>query len=118
VRHLETHSIYKDKLRNHKCDECGKKFFRASHVRRHLLLHIADKKNAELKPHACELCGKRFNKNYNRLRHKRLVHEKVTELEREYGCDICGKWFVRACYLIKHMKARHPLKVMEEPKPR
>ena len=75
----------------HKCDVCGKRFRRRSHLSTHKLVHTGEK------PYKCDVCGKRFGQSSNLSTHK-LVHTG----EKPYKCDVCGKGFGHSSPLSSH----------------
>lgn len=86
------------KYRVHKCDQCNKSFSRATHLKRHRLIHEEGKIQ-------CSICDKRFT----RIDHLNLhVASNHTE-SKPFQCDVadCKKGFVRQEHLKKHIEAKH-----------
>ena len=67
-RHLLTHSQNK----KHKCNFCGKDFFKKSELARHILISICNKKENPMFV-TCETCGKEFTTKNNLKQHE-LLH--------------------------------------------
>ncbi|KAJ1922000.1 hypothetical protein H4219_000347 [Mycoemilia scoparia] len=66
-------SRYRNKeLKPFSCDECGKRFGRLEHVRRHKLVHTKER------PFTCTICHKTFARSDNMLQHMR-AHERKTD---------------------------------------
>lgn len=87
-----------EKYRLHKCNHCNKSFSRATHLKRHRLIHEEGKIQ-------CSICDKRFT----RIDHLNLhVASNHTE-SKPFQCDVadCKKGFVRQEHLKKHIEAKH-----------
>ena len=59
------------------CEECGKRFSRKDHLKRHSLTHTGEK------PHICDICGSRYSRGDALHLHKvtcQLRHESASEL--------------------------------------
>ncbi|XP_055901821.1 zinc finger protein 729-like [Eupeodes corollae] len=78
----------------HKCSECGKIFFKASDLERHLRTHTKEK------PYQCSVCSRQFA-----LMSTLVHHMKTHDSEREtYGCQVCGKKYTSQKVLKVHLR--------------
>ena len=84
-----------EKIRNAKCETCGKMFYTNSEMRRHFKKRHVTEKNF-----ACDQCVARFNTNERLLKHTKTVHLQI----RNYICDTCKKSFIYKDSLNQHMK--------------
>ena len=71
-----------DSERRFCCFVCGQKFFRSSHLHRHMRIHTGDK------PYACHICRKRFSRSDYQLAHEQCHHK-----EKLHCCCVCGKMY-------------------------
>ncbi|KAJ1922005.1 hypothetical protein H4219_000352 [Mycoemilia scoparia] len=79
-------SRYRNKeLKPFSCDECGKRFGRLEHVRRHKLVHTKER------PFTCTICHKTFARSDNMLQHMR-AHERKTDSAAAFNntIDVAG----------------------------
>ncbi|XP_072173383.1 uncharacterized protein [Diadema setosum] len=75
----------------YKCDVCGRRFKRVSHLNFHKRTHT------DIKPYPCEICGKNFRTATNLK-----VHTNWHNNVRDFVCDACGKAFLTKANLDKH----------------
>ncbi|CAL8272707.1 unnamed protein product [Lota lota] len=73
------------------CDECGRRFSRASLLKTHRQTHAGEK------PFSCPQCGKNFSTLGNLK-----THQRIHTGERPYACSQCGKSFGQAGNLKRH----------------
>ena len=71
------------------CGDCGKRFYKNSHLKAHMLVH------ASSKPFSCRLCGKSFSKETTLKKHEKI------HLKR---CKICDATFNYKYELDLHME--------------
>ncbi|XP_051496596.1 zinc finger protein 653 isoform X2 [Apus apus] len=85
------------KGRTQQCPQpgCGKRFYLANHLRRHMVIHSG------VREFTCETCGKSFKRKNHLEVHKR-THTGETPLQ----CDICGYRCRQRASLTWHMR-RH-----------
>lgn len=115
------------KYKVHKCTQCSKCFSRATHLKRHELIHeegrlsctVCDKRftrldhlnlhiasnHSETKPFQCEVpeCKKGFVRQEQLKRHIEAKHGDATK--QKETCTICQKTFTSKKYLRMHMKS-------------
>lgn len=86
------------KYKVHKCNQCSKVFSRATHLKRHELIHEEGKLQ-------CSICDKRFT----RLDHLNLHVASNHSETKPFQCDVpeCKKGFVRQEQLKRHIEAKH-----------
>ncbi|XP_017461450.1 PREDICTED: zinc finger protein 695-like [Rhagoletis zephyria] len=82
--------------RKHKCDQCEKSFFEASHLRIHAVVH-SQERNYE-----CETCHAKFTRKKTLRTHMKL-HENALG----YECIICHMRFNQRPTLLWHVKSKH-----------
>lgn len=81
--------------RKHKCQICGKTYFRACHLSDHMIYGHS----TELK-HKCPQCPKAFPHKRNLSMHISNVHDGGM-----YQCTLCEKTFTSDPYLRRHLRA-------------
>ncbi len=92
--HLD--SVHNQK-RSHKCNVCGKSFYKRSDLKTHeASVHM------KLKIHKCDECQKTFSHVSNLNRHK-LTHSK----EKPYSCSLCHVRCGQLATLRNHQKKHH-----------
>ncbi|XP_035848879.1 zinc finger protein 234-like [Sander lucioperca] len=74
------------------CSECGRRFGRSTHLRRHIKTHTGEK------PFSCSVCKKYFTQSGSLQRHMR-IHTG----EKPFSCSVCGKRFIQKSQLTNHM---------------
>ncbi|XP_028930308.1 zinc finger and SCAN domain-containing protein 10 [Ornithorhynchus anatinus] len=80
------------KLKPHRCNECGKAFWRHEHLLTHQRVHTGER------PFRCPDCGKSFSQSSQLASHRRSHTG-----EKPYVCADCGKCFVRRAGLARHL---------------
>ncbi|KAA0164292.1 hypothetical protein FNF28_03923 [Cafeteria roenbergensis] len=98
---LSLASHLRDEHKGHRtavCEQCGKTFVHAGHLRRHV-----DSVHNKTRAHSCPQCNREFSELGNMRRHIRAVHEK----RREHRCDACGQSFSAASNLKIHRQTVH-----------
>lgn len=80
IEHITAEHSSKDENCSFNCKICGKKFYKVSHLTRHMKIH------APVKPHACELCNKSFARSEQLINHLN-AHSGI----KPHVCNICSK---------------------------
>lgn len=81
------------KVKNHRCEDCGKSFAMKHHLTSHMKIH------AGIRPHMCKECGKTFTH-----KHCLNTHLLLHSSERPHQCEECKKTFTLKHHLVKHAK--------------
>ena len=96
-KHLNEHvrSVH-EKIRNHACGFCDKRFFKKYEKAVHERKHTGEK------PHQCQICGESFKKKFTLDEHM-SIHTGI----QEFSCVDCGKSFGLQRSLHHHRLMRH-----------
>ena len=79
TEHIKRQKMVNTKEKPYKCDTCGYKVIRSSHLREHYKLRDSGEK-----PYMCASCGYSTTRSGGLKKHK-LVHS----IEKPYKCDVC-----------------------------
>nr|XP_034963210.1 zinc finger and SCAN domain-containing protein 2-like isoform X2 [Zootoca vivipara] len=107
--------------KQHKCPHCEKTFSCPTHLRKHLILHSAEKPLKNLgrhhtgeEPYKCADCGECFSQSSSLDSHRKEVHQEmrsatlrknVSSGKKEYHtCPECGKMFFKPSQLKIHQR--------------
>ena len=94
-----------EKVKEHECTSCGKRFGEKSGLKSHIQMIHEDTK------HACEQCGKLLSSKQAVIVHVQTFHEK----KRDFPCDLCTYVSGTKQALQKHTQTQH-LGIHEERK--
>ena len=90
--------VKEKKCKVHKCDSCGKLFYQAGNLKKHI--YTVHEGHKDFK---CDYCGKLFTRGYSLKLHIPTIHEG----HKDNKCESCGKSFSQAGYLRKHIHTIH-----------
>ena len=82
--------------RPYPCEVCGRKFIRATHLRRHMRIHTGEK------PFGCHICGQRYARG-DYLR----AHIQAHRREKIHKCKHCGEVFHDLTRYADHCRLLH-----------
>lgn len=83
-----------ERVLQHKCDKCQKRFYDSAHLKRHELTHF----DITVKHYACQICQKKFRFDSGLQRHMQLHREGL-----KIRCEICDRRFYDSSGLKIHM---------------
>lgn len=82
--------------RPYNCEMCGRKFIRATHLRRHMRIHTGEK------PFSCHICGRRYARG-DYLR----AHINAHRRDKVHKCKHCSEVFYDLTRFANHCRAMH-----------
>lgn len=91
---LVASSSEQEQDRPHQCDQCGRRFFRITHLRRHRRIHTGER------PFLCHICGRRYARG-DYLRAHIQAHRK----EKVHKCKVCGEVFLDLVRFSEHCRS-------------
>ncbi len=92
----DTSEREKEPDRPYACEVCGRKFIRATHLRRHTRIHTGEK------PFACHICGRRYARG-DYLR----AHIHAHRRDKIHKCKHCGEVFQDLTRFAEHCRVVH-----------
>ena len=102
---LHKKRVHEDlKIKDKKCDFCGKPFGSKQVLDRHI-----NSVHRGLKEFSCKLCDKSYTQSHSLNYHVKIVHEGM-KAEKRYKCDLCEKAFTQSHSLKDHVKKAHVVK--------
>ena len=93
---VEEEQVEAEPERPFPCKECGRKFIRATHLRRHMRIHTGEK------PFACHICGRRYARG-DYLR----AHIHAHRRDKVHKCKHCGEVFHDLTRFADHCRVQH-----------
>lgn len=103
LTHMETHYADRNRRASFRCNPCGKRFTKSSHLHEHLAAKHLRKKTFE-----CTHCGQLFFYKRNLAAHSSKAHlDQTINVNRQFLCDECGESFLSASNLHYHKKFGH-----------
>ena len=92
------------KIKDKKCDFCGKPFGSKQVLDRHI-----NSVHRGLKEFSCKMCDKSYTQSHSLNYHVKIHHEGM-KAEKRYKCDLCEKAFTQSHSLKDHQKKAHIVK--------
>lgn len=94
IVHRKMSDKTRERVLQHKCDKCQKRFYDSAHLKRHELTHF----DKTVKHYACPVCKKKFRFDSGLQRHMQLHQEGL-----KIRCGICDRRFYDSSGLKNHM---------------
>ena len=101
------------------CQDCGRGFTLAVHLRDHILTSHSDTASTENDPFPCVTCGEAFPSRYRLIRHRIMAHmtpdaarqrmarwkrnRDLSEMDLPYVCSTCNRRFAANHNLLRHL---------------